>query len=324
MRAMHTSNRGADRSALPSRADPAPDGSSIAVPKARPRLLTSFLLVLLSACTPTHEETIPPLGDDVRSEISAVNVATVTGSIGARHGTVQPISPGEAAGMFVLGSTSEATSGAPILLPLGLAIGILGAPIAAAAGSISPREIQQAEHELNDALADASWQGRLREDVAAPIGARYKVSEDSDVHLTLVLFGPFLEVAKDRTAQPLLRVRGILSKDGTCLSDRYWAWNGKSGDFFDLAENKARRLRERLSEGMKELGIAVAQDLFLSHEPRKVQYRNGTTAAKDRPIMIERAVDYEDTLASWLATVNPDYTTPCAVESAPESNRFSR
>ena len=290
-----------------------------------------LVLMLLSACTltPTHEESMAPLGNDVRSEIIVVNVSAVAGTMGAQHGAVQPISPGKAAGLWLLGGTAEGlspTGGAtaePLALPLGLIVGILGAPFAAAFGSISPQDIQQAEHSLKGALTDATLVGTLQEGVVGPLreSTPYKVSEDADARLALVLYGPFLEVAKDRTAQPLLRVRGALSKSGVCLADRYWAWNGKSDDFFDLAEKDAHDLKVQLSEGVKQIGLAITQDLFLSSEARKVRYRNGTRTGKDRPFMIEKPVDYPDTLASWPTTADPAIAAPCSFESAPQAQR---
>lgn len=127
-----------------------------------------------------------------------------------------------------------------------------------------------------------------------------------------MLYGPSLEVATDRTSQPLMRVRGMLTRNGTCLADRFWAWNGKSADFFDLAAGGGTPLRIQLSKGMNQLGLAIAEDLFLSSAPRKVRYKDSAIPGKDLPVMVEKPVDHQDLLGSWPSTVDPAIAVPCA------------
>ena len=153
----------------------APGRARHALPSAA-RLGCGLLVLLLSACglAPGREESMPPLDGEVRAGIGAVNVVAVAGPDGAQHGAVKPVSPGEAAGAWALGSTLESAVVDPFLLPIGALIGIFGAPIAAVSGSISPQKIEGAEHAIRNVLTDPALINSLRANVTAAPCANLK------------------------------------------------------------------------------------------------------------------------------------------------------
>jgi hypothetical protein len=116
--------------------------------------------------------------------------------------------------------------------------------------------------------------------------------------LRLTIDGPVLDI-EGTDALTVIVVQGELQHGETCLADRYWRWNGHAANFLDFGEDQGRMLKQQLETGDGMLGQAIAQDLFLSNEPRTALHRKDDHPKRRQPLMALEPHSYQDTLASW-------------------------
>lgn len=287
------------------------------------------LSVLLAACSSGHEPReivvktdsalISPVDAATRAKVTSLSVSIAQARVPGEEGMVLGETVGDRlahysnAFPFVPGYGS----GSWILLPLEGAIYLIGLPIAAATTGPSPADAVKARARLQPVLADGAWPDKVRDAFIAVLqssDAAPKIVEPAAAQLRFALDGPILSVRGD-WGQPVLQVRGMLEKDGACLVDRRWQWNGLPIEYFELAGN-LDALKNQIEGGAKQIGLAIAEDLFLSDKARTVDFNQGATLHQSRPKMSLWPMFYPNEVASWDEGLGNDGKAPCGREMA--------
>jgi hypothetical protein len=205
---------------------------------------------------------------------------------GAAHGA------GVGAGGVGGGCVEGLFSGILFLACLALMpVGAITGAIVGASGAHSESEVTRATEALRDAILmaepDAEIQKALRGRLDEHSDQRYQfryfyeyddelttaelASQGIDAVLWLEAMSPDLEVYGmiDPDAAVVLAVRGTL--EGTARKDISpsitWAYRSKRRDYFKLADNDARLLREAIKRSYDEISKLIVADLF--SEPSK-------------------------------------------------------
>jgi hypothetical protein len=298
-----------------------------------PRLTWGFFsAIVLFGCS-TEEREMPPLHLSSRAIIESLHINVVQREPGRNSGIVPTGSPGQAINAYLYTMTNSglvncySCSGGAALINLGViaAIVVLGAPVVAVKSAIStedPEDVKKASNTVLPILQDDAWGTRIGSRFSETVGSDGQVFLSADQHasswLRLHIDGPVLDI-EGTDALPAIVVQGELMNGNTCLADRFWRWNGYAADFLDFAEDDGKMLKKQLGIGAGMLGEAIAQDLFLSDEPRHAVHRKSNHPRQRQPLMALEPHSYENELASWPGPTE-DYSPgiPCgAVRKSP-------
>lgn len=288
-----------------------------------------LLTATLSGCSSSHQPReivvktdaalVAPVDAATRAKVTSLSVSIAQAGAPGEEGFV----PGETVGDR-LSSYSNSFPFVPgygkdgwILLPLEGAIYLIGLPFAAATTGPSPEDAEKARASLKPVLADSAWPDKVEaafvkvmaSSIQAPAIVLDPANAPATAQLRFALDGPILSVRGD-WGQPVLQVRGMLEQNGACLVDRRWQWNGLAVEYLEMAGN-LEALRKQIDGGAEQIGRAIAEDLFLSDEPRAVDFNQGATLHQSRPKMSLWPILYPNTVASWDEGLGKDGRMPC-------------
>lgn len=276
--------------------------------------------MIVTACAQDnakYQHPVPPLGAEARSGLDPVAIEVAS-----------PASPASAPGVPLVPELSAgkafgaaALAGLPVLT---LPAGCLGEPFctvgtaaiavttyvvlvpvlavtALASAPPDKEEVEAATETINRVLQTTAWDAILRREVEAAMraGGRTLADAATSPRLRLTLEGPWM-VTDRFIALPTLTIHGELARDGACLVDRRWRWNGGSDDFVDFDDNDGARYRAAMQDGIKALSAAIVADLFVATQPRKTAYLSESAfKAGSAPRLAVAPMLYEKRIASW-------------------------
>lgn len=279
--------------------------------------------IVVTACArdnAKYQHPVPPLDAGTRAELGpvAIEVASPPRTASAPGVPVVPeVTAGKAFGAAALAS----------LPVLALPAGCLGEPFctvgmaaiavstyvvmvpvlaitALASAPPDKEKVGAATETINRVLQTTEWDAILRREVetAMRVGGKTLADAATSPRLKLTLEGPWM-VTDRFIAVPTLTIHGELARDGACLIDRRWRWNGKSDDFVDFGGNDGARYRSAMQDGIKVLSQAIVADLFFATQPRKTAYLSESAfKSGSAPRLAAVPMLYEDRIASWYKT----------------------
>jgi hypothetical protein len=263
---------------------------------------------------------LPPLSGEARAELGpvALDVAAPAAPAVPNVPLVPEITLGEAAGGAALASLPVLTLpvgclGEPLCTmaagAVSVATYILAVPvlttIALAGGPPDRADVMRTTDSITRVIQATEWDAILRRDVEAAMKkARHPVASAANAspRLQLTLEGPFL-VTDQFIAMPTATIHGELAKDGSCLIDRRWRWNGDGDDFVDFGDHDGAAFRKAMEDGLKQLSTAIAEDLFAATKPRETAYLSKSAFDSGAgPRLVAVPMSYEDRIGSWDKT----------------------
>lgn len=265
-------------------------------------LLSSTLLVGQWGCAAQSPATprLPPSPPDwIRGELRSIGVASTRSMPeveleAATKGKGSGALKGAAAGFFgslEAGFQAAASTYDPNAAALGLALGIAIAPVAGLFGTVigvvraeSADTIEEAEASLTHAVLDLQIQERLRDRVfeVAQEQTRYDVvllpnpgtvgsamaPAGERIHTILEIGVPGIGLPGDGINPPVPLVmtahaRLVRAADGAELYTRTWAYESKSRQFAEWADDNAQIFRDEVARATQTLSEAIVDELFL-------------------------------------------------------------
>lgn len=264
---------------------------------------TVAVLVMATGCAETLLK-IPPPSDKTRAEFGTVAVAPVRpnrreevqelgadiargegqGAIEGVKWALEPVSEG--CGKFVV-----PTKGAAVVCAGTIAYGIVAAPFAAVVGAIRSRpasEVEAAERSLLAAFNRMNPRTALRDQIIiagkSMRGLKFVAIDDERSEtlpggpttefdsIMTVFFDASLLFDDDNINPGVtldLQVTASIARasDDTPLHAQTWRYWSEKDEFFDLAENGARRFEEVVAKAYDPLARKIVHDLFIASTP---------------------------------------------------------
>jgi hypothetical protein len=297
------------------------------------RNVTESLAALLLAGCASYEHPVAPLDATARSAVGPLSVETamvapvVPASPPPTHGRGIAALKG-AGGSLLVGMAAGAETRDGFGFILGTALGVVAAPFVAVGAAIAApatTDVQQSAGAIRAAITGIQWDRALNDAVEKALarqGRAIATPPPADAsRLKLTVEGPWL-VLDSYTAVPTLTVHGELARQGACLADRRWRWNGDADHFVDLGEDRAKDYRAQMEHGLAMLAEAAVADLLVSAAPRPTPYEDEAAAQRGGlPLLATNPMDFQEQIGAWDKSAAEAAREPrCAgiLNSAPE------
>ena len=287
------------------------------------------VMIGLSACA-AEQQVFPPPSAEVRRQLSE---SSLTPDLDIFISSVDNPNSGIGRGAAQGALTGAAAGASPIYLchpPLAAVLAPVGAVVGAGVGAgvaHSEEEVMAASASLNAALAEMTPTedlfGHLREagsrhrvatllQVEGVAAGRTEAPEESDpagTEDTIKIGVETLTVDSRGEWDPDISIlmsasaRLVHAGDNAVLYRRSWQYRSPWRDYFDMAEDEARLLRDQIDTGLSELADAIMTDLFVATVPE---------IHPVEPVPVGEVW----TVAAWSAAEEPARPEPAALAQA--------